>query len=200
MSTDRSARHVVSSLGVCTWEDWAQVYCVSFMFRRRPLLFSAVVVLPSFNWRFCVVLLVHKVSRSRFHFWRFRGVYLSLNFLYKLKFWLQSIPTDRRKSITFPFFSPALFLIWDFPSDISSGVYNIRSFVTGAVWLYSEANSHRLGPFDLVFSSCYKGVVVLASQYLSAWIWLCGEQNTAVVSKFNILRMSSHQVKLKPWC
>ena len=178
MSTDRSARHVVSSLGVSTWEDWVPVYCVPFMFRRRPLLFSAVVILPSFNWRFCIV------SRSRFPFWRFREVYLSLNFWYKLKFWLQSIPTDGRKSITFPFFSPAFFLIWDFPSDISSGVYNRRSFVKGTVWLYSEANSHRLGSFDLVFSSCFKGVELLwmgiVHVYIMTYYYMalaCGRYN-----------------------
>jgi len=48
-------------------------------------------------------------------------------------------------------------------SVISSGVYNRGLFChasqrglvlsagsTGAVWLYSQANSYRLGPFDLV--------------------------------------------------
>ena len=103
LSTNRSARHMISSLGVSTWEDWVPVYWV-FMFGGRPLLFSAVVILLSLNWRFHIVLLVHKVSRSRFPFWRFLWVYLSLNFLYKLKFWLQNIPIDRQKPITFPFF------------------------------------------------------------------------------------------------
>ena len=37
-------------------------------------------------------------------------------------------------------------------------------FVTGAGWLYSQANSHRLGPFDLaqVVPACIKGVIVLS--------------------------------------
>ena len=144
------ARHVVSSLGVSMWEDWVPVYFVPFMFRGGPLLFSAVVILLSLNWRFWIVLLVHMVSRTCFPFCHFRWVYLSLNLLYKLKFWPQNIPIDRWKTITSPFFLTAFFLIWDFPSDISWGVYNRRSFVTGAVWLYSQANSHRLGPFLLV--------------------------------------------------
>ena len=126
LSTDRSARHVVSSLGVSTWEDWAPVYYVLFMFRGRPLLFSAVgflLILKIFR----AVLLVYKVRRSRFPFWRFPWVYLSLNFLYNLKFWLQNIPIDRRKPTTFAAFLSALFLIWDFSSVISPGVYNRRS-------------------------------------------------------------------------
>ena len=127
LSTDRSARHVVSSLGVSTWEDWVPVYCVPFMFHGRPLLFSAVgflLILKIFR----AVLLVYKVRRSRFPFWRFPWVYLSLNFLYNLKFWLQNIPIDRRKPTTFAAFLSALFLIWDFSSVISPGVYNRRSF------------------------------------------------------------------------
>ena len=77
---------------------------------------------------FCAVLLVYKVSGSRFPFWRFPWVFLSLNFLYNLKFWLQNIPIDRRKLITFASFLSALFLIWDFSSVISPVVYNRRSF------------------------------------------------------------------------
>ena len=83
---------------VWVWEDWVPVYYVPFMFRGRPFLFSAVGFLLISKF-FCVVLLVHKVSRSRFPFWRFLWVYLSFNFLYKLKFWLQNIPIDRRKPI-----------------------------------------------------------------------------------------------------
>ena len=122
-----NSRHVVSSLGVSTWEDWVPAYCVPFMFRGQPFLFSAVgflLILKIFR----TVLLVYKVSRSRFPFWRFPWVYLSLNFLYNLKFWLQSIPIDRRKPITFASFLSSLFLIWDFSSVISPGVYNKRLF------------------------------------------------------------------------
>ena len=70
------------------------------------------------------------VSRSRFPFWRFLWVYLSLNFLYKLKFWLQNIPIDSRKAdyVRVFFNLHALFQIWAFSSIISSGVYNRRSF------------------------------------------------------------------------
>ena len=37
-------------------------------------------------------------------------------------------------------------------------------FVTGAGWLYSQANGHRLGPFDLaqVVPAYIKGVIVLS--------------------------------------
>ena len=73
---------------------------------------------------FRVVLLGYKASRGRIPFWRFRWVYLRLNFLYKLKFWLQNVPIGRRKPITF--FLSALFPI--FSSFISSGVYSRRSF------------------------------------------------------------------------
>ena len=76
-----------------------------------------------------VVLSVHMVSWSRFPFWRFRWVHLSLNFLYKLTFWLQNIAVDRRKPIKFAFlFLPVLFVIWGLSSVIPSGVYNRRSF------------------------------------------------------------------------
>ena len=73
------ARHVIYSLGVSTWDDWVSVYCAPFMFRGRPCLFSAVgflLILKIFR----AVLLVYKVSRSRFPFWLFRWVYLSPNF------------------------------------------------------------------------------------------------------------------------
>lgn len=101
------ARRVVSSL-VSTWEDWALVGG-HFFFQ-----------LLDFYWFwifFCVVLLAHNVSRSRFPFWRFCWVFLSLNLLYKFKFWLWNISIGRRKSITFAFFPV-----------ISSVVYNRRSF------------------------------------------------------------------------
>ena len=98
-----SAGNVVSSLDVSTWEALVPVYCVPFMFRGRPFLFSAVGVLLILKF-LRVVLLVHMVSWSRFPFWRFRWVHLSLNFLYKLTFWLQNIAIDRRKPITFAFF------------------------------------------------------------------------------------------------
>ena len=39
---------MVSSLGVSTREDWVPVYYVRFMFRGRPLLFSAVVFFADF--------------------------------------------------------------------------------------------------------------------------------------------------------
>ena len=100
------------------------------MFRGRPLLLITflscwfLLILKIFR----ALLLVYKVRRSRFPFWRFPWVYLSLNFLYSLKFWLQNITIDRRKPITFTSFLSALFLIWDFSSVISLGVYNRRSF------------------------------------------------------------------------
>ena len=87
-----NARHVVSSLGVSTWEDWVPVCCVPFMFSVGPFLFSAFGVLNFFR----VMLLVHKVSRSRFPFWCFRWVYLSLNFFHKLK--CQFIDESRLRS------------------------------------------------------------------------------------------------------
>ena len=101
------------------------------MFLGRPFLFSAVgflLILKIFADFFRTVLLVYKVGRRRFPFWRFPWVYLSLNFLYNLKFWLQSIPIDRRKPITFASFLSSLFLIWDFSSVISPGVCNRRLF------------------------------------------------------------------------
>ena len=87
---------------VCRREKTGIQYtdCVPFMFRGRLFLFSAVGFLLILKF-FRVLLIVHKVSRSRFPFWCFRWVHLSLNFLYKLKFWLQNIPIDRRKPITF---------------------------------------------------------------------------------------------------
>ena len=94
----------------------------------RPFLFSAVVFVLLILKIFRAVLLVYKVRRSLFPFWRFPWVYLSLNFVYNLKFWLQNIPIDRRKPITLASFLSALFLIWDFSSIISPGVYNRRSF------------------------------------------------------------------------
>ena len=136
---------------VWVWEDWVPVYCVPFMFHGRPFLFSAVgfsLILKFFR----VVLLVHKVSRSRFPCWRFHWVYLSLNFLYKLKFWLQNTPVDRRTPITFAFFLTCMrcFKSETFLPLFLQVFITEDRFVTGAGWLYSQANSHRLGPFDLV--------------------------------------------------
>jgi len=90
---------VVSSLGVSTREDWVPVYS-RLCFVGRHFFFLAVGFLLILKF-FRVVLLVHEVSRCHFPFWRFRWVYLSLNFLHKLKLWLQNIPIDRRKPITF---------------------------------------------------------------------------------------------------
>ena len=67
LSTDRGARHVVSSLGGSTREDWVPVYNLPFMFRGRPLLFSAVGILLILKI-FRAVLLVYKVRSSRFPF------------------------------------------------------------------------------------------------------------------------------------
>ena len=79
-------------------------------------------------------------------------VYLSPNFLSKSKFWLYNIPIDRRKPILFTFvFWPAFFLIWDFSFVIGLFCYaRQRGLVfsagsTGAVWLYTQANSYRFG-------------------------------------------------------
>ena len=102
---------------------------------------------------FRVVLLVHEVSGSRFPFWRFRWVYWSLNFLYKLKLWLQNIPIDRRKRITFAFFffTCVVSKFWDFSSVISSGVYNGRSFCHGS-WL-SLYTSQQSSPSTFQFGT-----------------------------------------------
>ena len=67
LSTDRGALHVVSSLGGSTREDWVPVYDLPFMFRGRPLLFSAVGILLILKI-FRAVLLVYKVRSSSFPF------------------------------------------------------------------------------------------------------------------------------------
>ena len=117
------------------------IHGVLFMFRGRPLLFLV----------FTVVLLVDVFVESLF---------LSLNFLYKLKFWLQNIPIDRRKPITFAFcfFLPALFLIWGFlASDISSGVYNRNclALFTSQSWPWT----FRFG-YYLVIWSCTCFIII----------------------------------------
>ena len=112
---------------MCWREKTGLQYTVSRLrFVGGHFLFSAVGFLLILKF-LCIVLLVHKVSRSCFPFWCFRWVHLSLDFLYQLKFRLQNILIDIKKPITFPFL-PTLFLIWDFPSVISSGVYNRCSF------------------------------------------------------------------------
>ena len=48
-------------------------------------------------------------------------------------------------------------------------------FVTGAGWLYSQANSHRLGPFDLaqVVPAYIKGVIVLSQANICGLEFIC---------------------------
>ena len=107
-------RRLGSSILCPVYVSWAAISFLSCWFLLILKIFHA-------------VLLVYKVSRSRFPFWCFRWVCLSPDFLYKLIFWLQNIPIDRRKPVTFASFLSALFLIWNFSSVISPGVYN-RSF------------------------------------------------------------------------
>ena len=191
---------MVSSLGVSTREDWVPVYS-RLCFVGRHFFFLAVGFLLILKF-FRVVLLVHEVSRCHFPFWRFRWVYLSLNFLHKLKLWLQNIPIDRRKPITFVTYfgclvsNLGLFFRYFFKCFITE-----YRFVTGAGWLYSQAICHRLRPLDLVqvVPAYIKCVIVLsqANIYLSAWIYQRGLHKSLIVSdsQVTVIRVATDTIR-----
>ena len=56
-------------------------------------------------------------------------------------------------------------------------------FVTGAGWLYSQANSHRLGPFNLVqvVPAYIKGVIVLLQANICGLEFICAGCTESVI-------------------
>lgn len=138
---------MVSNLAVSTWEDWVPIYCVLIMFRGRPFCLLVLLILKSFR----VVLLVNKVSRSRFPFWRFCWVYSSLLWVEILawkcpNWWMKA--NLRSRSVK------PLLLIWDFSSVISSGVYSRRSFCHRSCLALFTGQQSSPWTFDLVIWSC----------------------------------------------
>ena len=74
------------------------------------------------------------------------------------------------------FFLPALFLNSETFLALFLQVFITEDrFVTGAGWLYSQANSHHLGPFDLVqvVPAYIKGVIVLSQANICGLEFIC---------------------------
>lgn len=140
------------------------------MFCWPPFLFSAVGFLLILKF-FRVVLLVHEVGRCHFPFWRFRWVYLSLNFLHKLKLWLQNIATDRRKPITFvTYFGCLVSNLRLFFRYFYYSVYYYRISFCHRSWLAlftSHLSSPSTSRFGASCASLYKrSHCTFASQYI----------------------------------
>ena len=71
-------------------------------------------------------------------------------------------------------------------------------FVTGAGWLYSQANSHRLGPFDLVqvVPAYMKGVIVLSQGNICGLEFICAGCTESVRLSQTISQVSHKCLKV----